>query len=144
LALCHSKDQAEQVKTQLSTWLAPRGLVFNEDKTRITPLTQGCDFLGFGIRRYRNGKLIIKPSHAAVKRIRKRLAEEMRTLRGANASAVIARLNPIIRGWACYYRTVVSGKVFNALDNYVWNPTTGRTGAADVTPHRWTSPPCAS
>ena len=123
LALCHSKDQAEQVKARLSTWLAPRGLVFNEDKTRITPLTLGCDFLGFGIRRYRNGKLLIKPSHAAVKRIRKRLAEEMRTLRGANASAVIARLNPIIRGWACYYRTVVSGKVFNALDNYVWNLT---------------------
>ena len=82
LALCHSKDQAEQVKARLSTWLAPRGLVFNEDKTRITPLTLGCDFLGFGIRRYRNGKLLIKPSHAAVKRIRKRLAEEMRTLRG--------------------------------------------------------------
>ena len=62
-------------------------------------------------------------AHPAVKRIRKRLAEEMRTLRGANATAVIARLNPIIRGWACYYRTVVSGKVFNALDNYVWNLT---------------------
>jgi RNA-directed DNA polymerase len=124
LALCHSKEQAEQVKARLRTWLAPRGLVFNEDKTRIVHLEQdGCDFLGFGIRRYRNGKLIIKPSHAAVKRIRKRLANEMRTLRGANASAVNARLNPIIRGWACYYRTVVSAKVFNALDTYVWKLT---------------------
>jgi RNA-directed DNA polymerase len=123
LALCHSRDQADQVKARLSTWLAPRGLVFNEDKTRVTPLTQGCDFLGFGVRRYRNGKLIIKPSHAAVKRIRKRIADEMRTLRGANASAVIARLNPIIRGWASYYRTVVSAKVFNALDNYMWKLT---------------------
>jgi len=124
LALCHSKEQAEQVKARLRTWLAPRGLVFNEDKTRIVHLEQdGCDFLGFGIRRYPNGKLIIKPSHAAVKRIRKRLANEMRTLRGANASAVNARLNPIIRGWACYYRTVVSAKVFNALDTYVWKLT---------------------
>src|SRR6266705_3590028 len=68
LALCHSREQAEQVKTRLSVWLAPRGLVFNEDKTRIVHLQQhGCDFLGFGIRRYRNGKLIIKPSQAAVK-----------------------------------------------------------------------------
>ncbi len=127
LALCHSREQAEQVKTRLSVWLAPRGLVFNEDKTRIVHLQQhGCDFLGFGIRRYRNGKLIIKPSQAAVKRIRKRLAEEIRTLRGANASAVIARLNPIIRGWACHYRSVVSAKVFNALDSYVFKLT-----------HRW-------
>src|SRR6266568_7564090 len=59
-------------------------------------------------------------------RIRKRLAEEIRTLRGANASAVIARLNPIIRGWACHYRSVVSAKVFNALDSYVFKLT-----------HRW-------
>src|SRR3989442_3907791 len=71
LALCHSREQAEQVKTRLSVRLAPRGLVFNEDKTRIVHLQQhGCDFLGLGIRRYRNGKLIIKPSQAAVKRIR--------------------------------------------------------------------------
>jgi len=123
LALCHSREQAEQVKARLSTWLAPRGLVFNEDKTRIVHLQHtGCDFLGFSIRRH-NGKLIIKPSRAAVKRIRKRLATEMRTLRGANAAAVIARLNPIIRGWACYYRTVVSASVFNALDHYVWTLT---------------------
>src|SRR5262249_49409321 len=115
LALCHSKEQAQQVKARLSAWLAPRGLVFNEDKTRIVHLEQdGCDFLGFGIRRYRNGKLIIKPSRAAVKRIRKRLA---------NASAVNARLNPIVRGWACFYRTVVSSKVFNALDAHVWTLT---------------------
>ena len=124
LALCHSRDQAEQVKARLGAWLAPRGLVFNEDKTRITHLHQGgCDFLGFGIRRYPNNKLIIKPSKAAIKRIRKRLADEMRTLQGANAAAVIARLNPIIRGWACYYRTVVSARVFNALDHYVWTLT---------------------
>jgi RNA-directed DNA polymerase len=124
LALCHSKEQAQQVKARLATWLAPRGLVFNEDKTRIVHLEQGgCTFLGFGIRRYRNGKLIIKPSHAAIKRIRKRLANEMRALRGANASAVIARLNPIIRGWACFYRPVVSAKVFNALDAHAWTLT---------------------
>jgi RNA-directed DNA polymerase len=62
LALCHTREQAEQVKTQLAEWLAPRGLVFNEDKTRITHLEQGVDFLGFTIRRYPNGKLLTKPS----------------------------------------------------------------------------------
>jgi hypothetical protein len=49
------------------------------------------------VRRYR-AKLLIKPSKAAVRRLRERLAAEMRTLRGGNAMAVIARLNPVIRG----------------------------------------------
>ena len=47
----------------------------------------------------------------------------MRSLRGSNAAAVIARLNPIIRGWAAYYRGVVSSKIFNALDAHVWRLT---------------------
>ena len=77
-------EQAEQVKARLAVWLAPRGLVFNEDKTRIVHLDEGFDFLGFNVRRY-DGKLLIKPSKAALRRIRERLSAEMRALRGANA-----------------------------------------------------------
>ena len=120
VALCHTRDQAEQVKTRLAGWLAPRGLAFNEDKTRIVHLAEGFDFLGFHVRRYANGKLIIKPSAAAVQRFRKRLRAEMRGLRGGNAAMVIARLNPILRGWAAYYRTVVSKHVFTTTDSYLW------------------------
>jgi RNA-directed DNA polymerase len=97
-------------------------LAFNEDKTRVVHLDDGFDFLGFNIRRYR-GKLLIKPSKAAIQRLRKRLATEMLALRGANAEAVLIRLNPIIRGWSAYYRGVVSSEVFNALDDYVWKLT---------------------
>jgi RNA-directed DNA polymerase len=121
---CHTRQQAQQVKAQLAAWLAPRGLAFNEDKTRIVHLEEGLDFLGFNIRRYRRGhspaKLLIKPSPKAVKRVRNRLAEEMRALRGSNAGAVIARINPIIRGWSAYYRGVVSSTTFTALDNHMW------------------------
>jgi RNA-directed DNA polymerase len=122
VALCHTRHQAGQVKARLAAWLAPRGLAFNEDKTRIVTLGEGFDFLGFNVRRY-HGKLLIKPSKAAVTRIRERLRAEMRSLRGANAQAVIARLNPIIRGWSAYYRTVVSSEVFAALDHYLWKLT---------------------
>lgn len=120
VALCHSREQAEQVKARLADWLTPRGLTFNEDKTRIVHLTEGFDFLGFHVRRYANGKLIIKPSKAAVKRFRQRLRTEMRNLRGGNAAMVISRLNPILRGWAAYYRTVVSKHVFTTIDSYLW------------------------
>ena len=119
LALCHTREQAEHVKQRLARWLEPRGLVFNEAKTRITHLDQGVDFLGFEIRRYR-GKLLTKPSKDALRRIRKRLSQEVTALRGANADAVIARLNPIITGWAAYYRIGVSKRAFGALDAHLW------------------------
>jgi RNA-directed DNA polymerase len=122
LALCHSREQAGQVRARLAAWLAPRGLAFNEDKTRIVHLDDGVDFLGFNVRRYR-GKLLIKPGKAAVKRIRARLTAEMKTLRGHNAQQVLIRLNPVIRGWSAYYRHCVSSKVFDALDDHMWKLT---------------------
>ena len=119
VALCHSQEQAEQVKARLAEWLAPRGLVFNEDKTKVVALSQGFDFLGVNVRRY-GSKLLIKPSMAAIGKLRRRLADEMRSLRGSNAMAVLARFNPIVRGWAAYYRNVVSTEVFASLDDYMW------------------------
>jgi RNA-directed DNA polymerase len=119
IALCHSREQAEQVKARLAAWLAPRGLDFNQAKTQITHLDQGVDFLGFNIRRYR-GKLLTKPSNDALRRIRSRLSAEAKALRGANADMVIAKLNPIIKGWAAYYRIGVSKRAFAALDAHTW------------------------
>ena len=138
VALCHSGEQAEQIKAQLAEWLAPRGLVFNEDKTQIVHLgEQGFDFLGFNVRRY-GSKLLIKPSKAAIRRLRQRLASEMRVLRGSNAAAVIARLNPIIKGWAAYYRGVVSSKVFHTLDYQMWKLTyKWATWQHNNKPKRW-------
>jgi RNA-directed DNA polymerase len=80
------------------------------------------DFLGFNVRRYAT-KPLIKPSKAAQRRIRERLRTEFRSLRGSNAQAVIRKLNPIIRGWANYYRTQVSSEVFDALDQHLWRLT---------------------
>jgi RNA-directed DNA polymerase len=76
VACCQTRQQAEQVKARLAAWLAPRGLAFNEAKTRIVHLTEGFEFLGFNLRRYRDGKLLIKPSKTAIKEFRKRLARE--------------------------------------------------------------------
>jgi RNA-directed DNA polymerase len=123
VVLCHTRERAEHIKARLAEWLTPRGLSFNEDKTQIVHLAEdGFDFLGFNVRRYRS-KLLIKPSKAAIRRVRERLAVEMRRLRGSNADAVIARLNPIIKGWAAYYRGVVSSKVFHTLDYQMWKLT---------------------
>jgi RNA-directed DNA polymerase len=136
--LCHSQRQAQQAQARLAQWLAPRGLAFNEDKTRIVHLSQGFDFLGVTVRRFPNGKLLIKPSNAAVRRLRERLAGGMRALRGSNSLTVLVRLNPVIRGWAAYYRTVVSAEVFSALDHHMWRLTCkwARHGHPNK-PRRW-------
>ena len=122
IALCHTRQQAERVKARMAGWLAPRGLSFNEAKTRIVTLEDGFDFLGFTVRRHA-GKLITRPSKAAVKRVKHRLAAEMRALRGGNAAAVLATINPIVRGWANYYRGAASSRTFAALDHYLWQLT---------------------
>ncbi|MGA8334316.1 MAG: group II intron reverse transcriptase/maturase [Solirubrobacteraceae bacterium] len=119
---CHTRQEALEVKARLAAWLAPRGLAFNEDKTNVVSLAEGYDFLGFNVRRY-GRKPLIKPSKTAVRRIRRRLRDELRSLRGSNALAVIKRLNPIIRGWAAYYRTQVSAVAFGKLDPYLWRLT---------------------
>ncbi|WP_367269432.1 group II intron maturase-specific domain-containing protein [Rhodococcus rhodochrous] len=141
-ACCHSREQAEHVKAEIARWLAPRGLQRGQDAHR--PPRRGIRLPRIQHlplpSRQAAGKLLIKPSPAAVARIRKRLAEEMRRLRGTNARAVIARMNPTIRGWSAYYRGTVSSKVFSSLDNYMWQLTVGwarRTHPKK--PKKWTA-----
>jgi len=122
VALCDSREQAQAVKQRLTPWLASRGVTFNEGKTRIVHLDEGFDFLGFNVRRY-GDKLLIKPSAEAVRRLRRRLSAEMLALRGANVAAVLSKINPILRGWAAYYRGVVSTETFHKLDGHLWRLT---------------------
>ena len=79
---CHTRQEALEVKARLAAWLTPRGLAFNDDKTQVVSLSEGYDFLGFNVRRYRR-KLLIKPSKAAVRRIRKRLRTSCAPCAGA-------------------------------------------------------------
>jgi RNA-directed DNA polymerase len=127
VVFCESREDATVVAEQiLPAWLAERGLSLATEKTRIVHLTEGFDFLGFHIRHYeapqtgRSGyKLLIKPSKKSVTELRKHLRTIWRQLRGQPVQAVLARLNPIIRGWANYFRTVVSSKTFQKLDNWM-------------------------
>ena len=123
VACCFTERQAHGVRERLTGWLAERGLSFNQDKTRVVHLTQGFDFLGWNFRRYPSRKLLIKPSTAAIRTHRRKLAAEMRRLRGSNAAAVIAALTPLIRGWAAYHRGMVSSEVFSSLTDYMWKLT---------------------
>ncbi|MEU7045933.1 group II intron reverse transcriptase/maturase [Streptomyces varsoviensis] len=122
VVLCHDEVQVHKVRARLEDWLEPRGLRFNEEKTKVVHLEEGFDFLGFTVRRT-GGKMIIRPSAEACKRLRARLRTEVKALNGANAEAVLRRLIPIVRGWAAYYRGVASTTTFASLDRYMWHLT---------------------
>jgi RNA-directed DNA polymerase len=137
VVFCESKDDAEQAKNTLKGWLDKRGLTLSEEKTQIVHLTKGFDFLGFNIRHYgapltsKSGfKLLIKPSNKSVTAIRKKVREIWLRGRGANVPALLKTLNPIIRGWANYFRTGVASEIFKKLDDWMHHRAlryTGRT-----------------
>jgi RNA-directed DNA polymerase len=123
VALCHTREQAETVTARLEPWLKEWGLALNPEKTRIGPVDAGFVFLSFTIRRYhtRGGpKVLTTPSRTALKKIRQRLAQELRSLRGADTVEAIRVLNPIIRGQANYYRPGASKRAFQTLDDHLW------------------------
>jgi RNA-directed DNA polymerase len=127
VVFCESREDAEAAIEDLNVWLAERGLKLSREKTRVVHLTEGFDFLGFNVRHYpapttsRTGyKLLIKPSRASLRRIRTELRREWRGLQGYPVTVVVRRLNPIIRGWANYFRVGVASEAFRSLDDWMW------------------------
>src|SRR6266851_593752 len=127
VCFCETREDAEQVQQILIEWLKERGLTLSEEKTRIVHLTEGFDFLGFNIRHYpapqtsRTGwKLLIKPSKESIQDVQKKLKELWRKVQGTNAQTVVGQLNPVIRGWANYFRTAVAKEIFSGLDRWMF------------------------
>lgn len=112
-----SKELLEtKVKPLVESFLVERGLELSPEKTGITYVTEGFDFLGQNIRRYPNGKLFIKPSRKSIKSFLTKVKGIVRKCSGVPAHVLIARLNPVIRGWANYHRHVVSKRIFARID----------------------------
>jgi RNA-directed DNA polymerase len=126
VVMCETEDEAKRTRATLSAWLAVRGLQLSTDKTKVVTLAEGFDFLGFNIRIFptatnKSGwKVLIRPSKKSVAKIRKRLRDEWQSLKGHDVKMVIVRLNPIIKGWANYFRTQVSRKTFEKLEEMMY------------------------
>ena len=111
-----NRKTLEEIHTLLTNFLAERGLQLSEEKTLITHISEGFDFLGFNIRKY-NGKLLIKPSAKSRKKITEKLHEVIFGNKSATQCLLIELLNPVITGWGNYFRHAVSKKVFAKLDH---------------------------
>ncbi len=119
IVTARDKGSLEMAQTQSQQWLSERGLELSSEKTVITSIDDGFDFLGFNHRHY-GGKLLIKPSKKKVLDFCKRVGREIRAMNGDEQEAVIKMLNPIRRGFANYYKGVVSKETFSYIAYRVW------------------------
>jgi RNA-directed DNA polymerase len=112
-----SKELLEgEIKPLVEQFLQERGLELSPTKTVITHVERGFDFLGQNVRRYPNGKLLIKPSKKNVGTFLNGIRKIIKDARGMTAADLIDQLNPKIRGWANYHRHVVSKRIFGRVD----------------------------
>ena len=115
-----TKDLLEnEVKPLVVEFLKERGLSLSEEKTKITHIKYGFDFLGWNIRKY-NGKLLIKPSKKNVKAFLDDIRDTVKANKTAKQENLIGLLNPKIRGWANYHRGAVAKETFAKVDHEIW------------------------
>lgn len=112
------KEELEAILPEISTWLAERGLQLNPDKTHIRHITEGFNFLGFNIRRYGH-KTLTKPQKEKVHAKVREIKDWLYAHQNIEPQTVIQVLNPILRGWANYYKHGVSKEVFATFDHYM-------------------------
>jgi RNA-directed DNA polymerase len=114
-----SKEILEQkVKPAVIAFLDVRGLKLSEEKTLITHITEGFNFLGQNVRKY-GQKLLIKPTRQSVRSVLEKARDHIKQGHGKKAAVLIRKLNPLLRGWANYHRHVVSKRRFGSIDYYL-------------------------
>ena len=101
-------------------FLKYKGLELSEEKTLITHIDTGFDFLGWNFRKY-NGTLLVKPSKKSIEKVTANISNTIKRAKAWKQEELIAALNPLITGWATYYQTVVSSEIFYKLDHRIWN-----------------------
>ena len=117
-----SKELLEnEVKPLVEEFLKERGLELSQEKTGITHIEDGFDFLGQNVRRYKDGKIIITPSKKSVEAVLDKIRGIIERNAQAKAGNLIRQLNPIIRGWAKYHQHVSSKQTFVKINNAIFH-----------------------
>jgi RNA-directed DNA polymerase len=115
----------EKVIPTLVSALSERGLELSKEKTKITPIDKGFEFLGFNIRKYKCGKLLIKPSKANICNFLREIRRIIKRGTALPTEVLIYQLNQKITGWTNYYRSAVSSKVFSRIDSEIFTALKG-------------------
>jgi RNA-directed DNA polymerase len=103
----------------VTEFLMERGLELSAEKSKITNISDGFNFLSQNVRKFK-GKLIIRPSKEAVQSFKDKIKKIIDENRGIPAHALIRILNPVIRGWSNYHKGICSKRIFNRLATFIW------------------------
>ena len=109
----------QKAKPALTAFLNPRGLELSEQKTVITHIQDGFNFLGHTVRKF-GDKLLTFPAKSNVKALREKISLCINSAMGLSQHALLLKLNPLIRGWANYYRHGASKRTFDRLDYHTF------------------------
>jgi hypothetical protein len=109
----------QKVKPALTAFLSPRGLELSEQKTVITHISKGFNFLGHTVRKF-GDKLLTSPAKSNVQALRAKISLCIKSALGLPQEALLLKLNPLIRGWANYFRHGASKRTFDRLDYHVF------------------------
>jgi RNA-directed DNA polymerase len=109
----------QKVKPALTDFLQPRGLELSEQKTVITHINKGFDFLGHTVRKF-GDTLLSTPAKSNFKALRDKTRLCIQSALGLSQETLLLKLNPLIRGWANYYRHGTSKRTFQRLDYHVF------------------------
>ncbi len=109
----------QKVKPALTAFLTPRGLELSEQKTVITPIQQGFNFLGHTVRKF-GATLLTSPAKSNVQALRDKIRRCIHSALALPQEALLGQLNPLIRGWANYYRHGTAKRTFDRLDYFVF------------------------
>jgi RNA-directed DNA polymerase len=115
-----TEEIAKEVKELIKEFLKDRGLELSDEKTLISHIDNGFDFLGWNFRKY-NGKLLVKPSNKSIEKVTQNISDLIKRGKAWKQEVLIDALNPIITGWANYHQSVVSSEIFHKIDYRVWN-----------------------
>ena len=108
-----------EIKPMLVDFLAERGLELSEEKTVITHINDGFDFLGFNIRKF-GSVLLTQPSKKCVKKFLDGVRYAIDSNKSCRQETLIRLLNPKISGWTNYYRCGASSKTFQRVDDQIF------------------------
>ena len=115
-----SKELLEnEIKPVIENFLDERGLTLSPEKTKITHIEHGFDFLGVNIRKY-NKKLLIKPSKENVKTFLKKVKGIINENKATSQKQLIMLLNPVIRGWTNYHKHIVAKQTFSYVSYRIY------------------------
>lgn len=113
---------AEDVLPLIEEFLRKRGLSLSAEKTKISHMNDGFDFLGFNVRKYKD-KLLIKPADSSISKIKSKIRVLIKMNQTIKTEVLIRQLNPVLRGWGNNYRHVVSKAIFGKIDHEIWKMT---------------------